>query len=250
MQDISGLLILGAASFAASLISACFSVGGGYVLFGATSWILPLPSAIALQSVLSFGSLLSRTHAFWSDIDWPIVRSFTAGSVLGVGLGLWLFTRAPEDLLALLLGLLLLVLAWAPPVRWKVSPGKSFFSVGIAHAVVGTVFGLGTILQPALLRTALPRAVIVGTFSTCIILLEVLRTAGYFSTGFDYGDYIPAIVVATLTGLVGTYVGKHMTPAIPEPVFRLVLRLFISFLGLRFLYKGMVAWGVTMGILA
>ena len=241
MQDGSGLLILGAASFAASLISACFSVGGGYVLFGASSLVLPLPSAIALQSVLSFGSLFSRTHAFWAEINWPIVRSFTAGSMIGVGAGLWLFTSASEHLLALLLGVLLLLLAWAPPTRQRVSAGKSFFSAGIAHAVVGTLFGLGTILQPALLRSGLPRSVIVGTFATCIILLEVLRTAGYYATGFDYARYLPEIAVATVTGLAGTYIGKRMTPAISESAFRLALRLFISFLGLRFLYKGIAA---------
>ncbi|MBN8829962.1 MAG: sulfite exporter TauE/SafE family protein, partial [Sphingomonadales bacterium] len=107
MQEAERLLILGAASLAASAISACFSVGGGYVLFGALTWIMPLPAAIAMQSVLSFGSLFSRTHAFWAEIDWPIVRTFTAGSLIGVGAGLWLFVRTPEGILSLLLGLML-----------------------------------------------------------------------------------------------------------------------------------------------
>lgn len=239
MSSPAGLLLLGLASFLASLTSACFSVGGGYILFGATTWLFPLPAAVALQSVLSFGSLISRTHAFWLDIDWSIVRQFTSGSLVGVGLGLWLFQRVSENGLALLLGLLLLLLAWAPPVRLPVRAGLWFFPVGVAHAIVSTIFGLGTVLQPALVRTQLLRAAIVGTFATCIIMLEVLRTAGYSASGFSYARYLPEILVATATGLAGTYLGKRITPLISEQGFRLVLRLFMSFLGLRFVYRGL-----------
>ena len=230
-----GLLALGGASLAASFLSACFSVGGGYVLFAATTWLMPLPSAIALQSVLSFGSLLSRTHAFWADIEWPIVRSFSAGSVVGVSAGIWLFRMAPASLLAFLLGLLLLLLAWLPPIRLGISQGRSFFGVGILHAVVGTLFGLGAILQPALLRTALGRTAIVGTFATCIILLEGLRTCGYAVTGFDYGSHAAEIAVATVTGLAGTYLGKRVAPFMPDKAFRTVMKLFITGLAARFI---------------
>lgn len=235
------LLVLAGASFAASFLSACFSVGGGYVLFGATTWILPLPSAIALQSVLSFGSLFSRIHAFRETVEWAIVRSFTAGSVVGVGAGMWLFNHVPESVLAGLLGLLLLALAWAPPISLGMKPGASFFSVGILHAVSGSVFGLGAILQPALLRAGIARIAIVGTFATCIVALEVLRTIGYAASGFAYGRYLPEIAVATVTGLAGTYLGKRSMKVVPDEVFQHAMRLFVTVLGARFLYRGVAA---------
>lgn len=239
MQEAERLLILGVASLAASAISASFSVGGGYVLFGALTWIMPLPSAIAMQSVLSFGSLFSRTHAFWADIDWPIVRTFTAGSLIGVGVGLWLFVRTPEGILSLLLGVMLLALAWTPTIKWGVPRGASYFGVGILHAIGGTLFGLGAILQPVLLRSSLGRTAIVGTFAACLILLEVLRTAGYAGAGFAYASYWPEILVATVTGLAGTWLGKRMVPMLSERHFRVILRLFITGLGLRFIQKGL-----------
>lgn len=238
MSEPVRLLVLAGASFAAAFLSACFSVGGGYVLFGATTWILPLPSAIALQSVLSFGSLFSRIHAFRHDIDWPIVRSFTAGSIVGVGAGMWLFNHVPESLLAGLLGLLLLALAWAPPMSLGMKPGASFFSVGVLHAVSGSVFGLGAILQPALLRAGIARIAIVGTFAMCIVVLEVLRTLGYALSGFVYARYLPEIAVATITGFAGTYLGKHSMKIVPDEVFQHAMRLFVTALGLRFLYRG------------
>lgn len=236
MPDASGLLTLGAASLLASFLSASFSVGGGYILFAATTALMPLPNAIALQSMLSFGSLLSRTHAFWADIEWPIVRNFSAGSMIGVSAGIWLFRMAPESLLAALLALLLLGLAWLPPLRVGITQGQSFFGIGILHAAVGTLFGLGAILQPALLRTNLARAAIVGTFAACIILLEVLRTYGYSATGFSYWNHADEIAVATVTGLAGTYLGKRAGPFLPDRLFRFAMKLFITGLAARFLF--------------
>lgn len=242
MHDTAHLLILAGASFVAAFISACFSVGGGYVLFGATTWIFPLPSAIALQSVFSMGSLLSRTHAFWAEIEWPIVRTFTAGSLIGVTIGMWAFSHISTGALAVLLAALLWLLAWAPPLRAPLSVGKSFFAVGILHAGLGALFGLGAILQPALLRTALARTAIVGTFAACIIVLEVLRTGGYAANGFSYLRYWPEIAVATVTGLAGTYSGKRVPPPISEPAFRLAMRIFVTLLGADILYRGVAPW--------
>jgi hypothetical protein len=51
-------------------------------------------------------------------------------------------------------------------------------------------------------------------------VLEVLRTAGYSAAGFDYRQYVPEILVATVTGLAGTYLGKryadHSGPCFPR----------------------------------
>ena len=235
--------LLAVASFTAAFLSACFSVGGVSLQIAATSWIMPLPSAIALQSVLSFGSLFSRTHAFWAEIDWPIVRAFTLGSLAGVAGGLWLFTRLPTGVLAVLLGVLLLALTWWPAVTMGISTGASFFGVGVAHAVVGTLFGLGAILQPALLRTSLTRTAIVGTFATCIICLEVLRTLGYSASGFSYAQWWPHILVASVTGLAGTYLGKHVPPPVSDKAFRAAMRIFVTWLGLRFVVKGLFPTG-------
>lgn len=243
MHDAIVLIVIASASFVGACISACFSVGGGYVLFAATTGVLPLQSAIALQSVLSFGSLFSRTHAFWHEIEWPIVRSFTAGSLVGVTAGLWAFSRVPTGLLALMVAVLLWALAWMPPPRTvTTSRTRSFAAIGIVHASVSTLLGLGAILQPALLRTTLSRTAIVGTFATCLILLELIRTAGYAANGFAYGHYWREIAAASCAGLAGTYVGKRIPSPVSEAAFRMGMRLFVTGLGANILYRGTAQW--------
>ena len=87
MSESLTLLLLAAASFSAAAVSASLSVGGGYVLFGATTLLYPLPVAIALQPVLSYSSLVARSLAFREATLWGIVRPFTLGSLGGVALG-------------------------------------------------------------------------------------------------------------------------------------------------------------------
>ncbi len=238
MSDGLTLALLAGASFIAALASASLSIGGGYILFGTTTLLYPLPSAIALQPVLSYASLLSRSMAFWKDIDWQIVRPFTAGSVVGVALGLVVYHAIPDNVLAVAVGVVMLVLAWTKPVIGGAHSGKAYAAVGGAHAMTGTVLGMGSVLQPVLLNSGIGRRAIVGTFATCLLVLEAIRLGGYAATGFAYGPFILPVVIATIAGIAGTWVGKALIGHIPEALFRLVLRLMVSALAVRLLALG------------
>ena len=235
------IAVIAVGSFVSSYISASFSTGGGYILFAFTSAMLPLASAIALQPVLSFGSLLSRGVYFRRHINWSIVKKFSLGSIFGALAGLLIYASAPEAIISILLGVLLVVLVWLPAFKNERFPKRPFFTVGVAHAFVGSTFGIGAILQPALLRTSLAKLELIGTLAACLILLESIKTAGYITIGFNYRPYLFLIVVATLTGVAGAWVGKRTNHFISEKVFRCTLKLLISALGVRFIWKGFSA---------
>lgn len=238
MPDSVTLLLLAAASFSAAAISASLSIGGGYVLFGATTLLYPLPVAIALQPVLSYSSLVSRSVAFRRAINWSIVGPFTMGSLVGVALGLVVYHAIPERALALGVGALMLVLAWSQLPLPKVHSRLGLAGVGVAHAVSGTVLGMGSILQPVLLNAGIDRRALVGTFATCLLVLEAIRCIGYAATGFAYGPYVLPFIVATLAGFAGTWVGKRMIGRIPERTFRAIVMVLITVLALRLLVRG------------
>lgn len=236
-MDLS-LVLLGAASFFAALTSASLSIGGGYILFGATTLLFPLASAIALQPVFSYASLLSRSIAFRDAISWRIVLPFTLGSVGGVALGLAVYRLIPEHALALAVGAGMLLLAWTRPAIPASHTGKAYFVVGGIHALAGTLLGLGSVLQPVLLNSGIDRRALVGTFATCLLVLEAIRLAGYAGSGFSYAPFVLSAIVATVGGLAGTWVGRSLIGRIPEDLFRWVLRFLISGVALRLLAIG------------
>lgn len=226
-------------SFAASFVNAAFATGGVYITLISSLWVLPVSAAIPLQSAFAAGSLVARISYFRQYIRWPLVAAFLAGSLLGVYLGARTFVSLPENLIQLLLGLLLVLLIWLPKTRWKMPFRHPFFAVGIVHSYLGTVFGVGGVLQPIMLRTDLNKLAITGTLAACLLGLDAMKVVSYVSLGFSYFDYIPMILWATAAGFLGTWAGKRVTHMVSEATFRKVFRWLITLVALRLVYKGL-----------
>ena len=233
------LVVVTLGSFAASFVNAAFATGGVYILLAASTAVLPLTAAVPLQSAFAFSSLLARCAYFWSHIRWPIVGAFAMGSIIGVFLGAKIFVSLPEATIALLLGCLLLIFIWFPKVNWRIPFKHPFFLVGGLHSFLATMFGVGALLQPAILRTSLMKLQITSTLAACLITMDVFKITGYVSYGFSYADYIPHIILATIAGFAGTWAGKRVTHRISEKVFRLAFKSLITLVAVRLLYRGL-----------
>lgn len=234
------LIVVTLGSFAASFVNAAFATGGVYILLAASTAVLPLTAAIPLQSAFAFSSLLSRCAYFWNHIKWSIVAAFSVGSVIGVFLGAKIFVSLAEHTIAWLLGSLLLVFIWFPEVKWRLPIKHPFLYIGGLHSFLATMFGVGALLQPAILRTKLLKLQITSTLAACLITMDVFKMTGYISYGFDYSEYIPHIILATIAGFIGTWLGKRITHKISEETFRLGFKLLITLVALRLLYQAYI----------
>ena len=256
------LLVVTIGGLLASFINAAFATGGIYIILASSSLIFPLAVAIPLQSAFAFASLAARIVYFRPYIYWPLVGLFAAGSVVGVAIGSSVFVALPEATIALLLGFLLLLLIWFPSGSDNSSsnnenqPGTSddkataatisvnpiFLPVGVAHSFLGTVFGVGTLLQPTILRTRLSKLQITGTLAACLLIMDVFKLTGYMTVGFDYSEYWPHIVCATIAGFAGTVAGKRVTHRVSEKTFRVVFKCLITLVAIRLIYRGFILW--------
>lgn len=233
------VIVLG--SFLAAFVNAAFATGGIYILLGASLAVLPVTAAIALQGPFSVISLMARAGFFWFHIEWAYVGYFALGCLFGVTLGAVAFSLASDTSLMLFLGLLMLLLVWLP-----VFPGVSlapggFTLVGLAHSIFGTMFGIGGILQPLLLRTALLKGQITGTLAMAMLSLDVMKILSYTQVGFDYWPYIPHIIGASLASVLGSWFGKRLSASISERLFRRVFRWLVTLLAVRLIAGGLLA---------
>lgn len=228
-------------SLVASFVNAAFATGGVYITLLVSVWVLPISAAIPLQTAFLAGSLVARIFLFWHQINWAIVVTFVLGCLFGVYFGIQTFVAMPETTILILLGLLLLFLIWTPSWNYSFQIKHHFFFVGIAHSYLGALFGVGGVLQPMILRTNLVKLQIVGTLGACFVALDVMKTVGYVSVGFNYFDYIPHIVGATLAGFLGTWIGKRITHRISELVFRRVFKTLISIVAVRLIWLGLTS---------
>jgi len=226
--------------FVAGVVNAAFATGGVYIMLLASSSVLPLSQAIPLQPVFAVGSLAGRIFYFWRYINWRIFNTFVLGSLVGVFLGTQAFANSADRTLSILLGTVLLALIWVPRTNWKVPLQHPFFFVGILHSFLGALLGVGGILQPLVIRTTLLKYEITATLAACMLTLDVFKAVGYVSIGFDYLNYLPHIVGATVAGILGTWVGKQMSHRVSEESFRRIFRLIVSIAAVRFIASGVL----------
>lgn len=234
------VLIITLGSFVAAVVNAAFATGGIYVLLFTSVSVLPLSAAVPLQTAFSAASLMSRIHLFWPHIHWRIVRVFVVGCLFGVYFGTRTFASIPEETLALLMGCVLLTLIWMPAFNRPLPLRHPFFFVGVIHSYLGALFGVGGVLQPAVLRTEMVKLQITGTLAACMLSLDVMKSLGYTGFGFSYADYIPHIIGASVAGYAGSLVGKRVTAYVSEAAFRVVFRALVTLVALRLIYRGVI----------
>lgn len=234
------LAVITIGSFLAAVVNAMFATGGIHLLLASTTAVLPVAIAIPLQSVLAMSSLAARVWLFRTHIHWPLIFAFVPMAAVGAYFGALSFVAMDEDLLAILLGALLLLMIWVPIRHFVLPLRRPFAIIGLIHGYLGTVFGIGVVLQPAVLRTQLMKLQITGTLAVCLLMLDFFKITGYVLTGFDYRDYWVHILLATIGGTAGSFVGRNLTSRVSEAQFRLVFKWLITVVALRLLAIGLL----------
>ena len=235
----SAVLIITLGSFVAAFVNGAFATGGIYIMLFASVSVLPISAAVPLQPAFAVASLSARIYLFWQHIDWRIVRLFALGSGVGVILGTRTFVALPEEIIVTLLGFIMLALIWMPKVNWQVPIKHPFLFVGVIHSYLGAIFGVGGVLQPLMLRMPLLKFQITGTLAACMLAMDGFKFIGYGSFGFNYLDYVPHIIGATLAGFAGTWAGKRVTHQVSEKLFRTAFRVLVSIVALQMIYRSL-----------
>lgn len=234
------LIVITVGSFLASFVNAAFATGGVYIMLAAATAVLPVTAAVPLMPTMTFGSLIARIGFFFHEISWPIVVATALGALIGVYLGTKIFVSLDEQIISILLATILLVLTWLPRLGRGIKLKHPFFFVGAIHSFLASMLGVGALLQPTILRTSLTKLQITGTLAACLAFIDVIKLFHFSRLGFNYFDYLPHIVLATIAGFIGTWAGKRVTHHISETTFRLVFKALITLVAIRLLTKALL----------
>lgn len=234
----STTIIITFASFLAAYVNAAFATGGFFVILAIITWMLPMTLALPLTPSLIYTSLIARVMWFWEHTNWPIVWTFCVGMVFGVILGANTFIHLSEAILSLCVGITMVIITWLPKIGYQPKMKYPYIPVGAVHGFLTAAIGGSAILQMIIMRTNLMKRQVTGTLASCFLAMETMRVVGYASVGFNYMDHVPVIVLASITGILGTWVGKHTEHFISEKNFRIVFKWMMTFIALRLIYKG------------
>ncbi|XPF94808.1 sulfite exporter TauE/SafE family protein [Colwellia sp. RE-S-Sl-9] len=234
------LIIISLGCFVAAFINASFATGGVYIMLATVSAVLPLTVTIPLLPALALPSLFARIVLFKDHINPSIVKAFIFGSIFGVLLGGQIFVSLDEHIISLSIGGLILLITWWPSISIKLPRFNVFSYIGFSHSFIGTLFGVGGILQPAIFRTAMTQAQITGTLAACLFTMDIFKISSYVFNGFSYFSYTLQLLSAIFFGFLGAWIGKRTSVAISRKTFRRIFKFIITMVALRLIFKGII----------
>ncbi len=233
----SALLLIFSAGFSAWL-TAGLGLGGGVLLLGIMSFVLPTPVLIALHGVVQIGANAGRTILMRQYIRLGIVWPFVIGSLMGAVLGGQLFQQLPTATLDIALGLFILYASWGtwPVLRqaglWLSSVGISFISMFVGAT--------GPLVAAALKAQALDRQAHMATFSACMSLQHGIKVVVFGFLGFQFGPWAGLLIAMLSAGFIGTWLGQRWLAKRQDQDFQRILAILLTVMAIQLLWRGLV----------
>ena len=118
-------LLLVAASFFTSALTAAFGVGGGIAMLALMGLFVPVAALIPVHGTVQLGSNTGRAWHQRNNVRLDIAVPFVAGSVVGAIFGVFLVVQLPDALLKLVLGVFIIAVIVGEDPRHRPSrPGR------------------------------------------------------------------------------------------------------------------------------
>lgn len=238
-------------------------IGGGLVMVGALTWILPLhgiPKEAAMHAALasSLASIVltaassARSHHARGSVMWPTVAWMVPGLLIGGWIGSGLAVKVDDTALRwIVAGYCFLVATQmistsakgkevvhdiAPPRGWPMSAAGAV--IGAMSAVVG--IGGGSMTVPLLTWRGVRPVRAVGTSSACGIFIGLASAAGYalqappgalpeHAIGYVY---LPAAIGVAVASILAAPYGTRLAHKLSGTALKRVFAAFMIAVGL------------------
>jgi hypothetical protein len=216
---------------------ACYALRGS-TGFGAAAAMPLLALVIPLKVLIPAWTLIGltagvallgrdRPHIAWGDM-----ARLAPTCVIGVGVGLFVFTWLDSRMLARGLGALVLIyglyalwLTTRPLAHWRASPRVIAPIAGVLGGAVGTSFGtLASVFFAIYFDVIrLTKEKFRATMSAILVALGAVRGLGYWAVGEYTRDVLVSVGIALPMMLVGIFIGDRIQTGLSELAFRRII---------------------------
>jgi uncharacterized membrane protein YfcA len=208
--------------------------------------VIPLKVLIPAWTLIGLTAgvtLLGRDRPY---IAWSKMARLLPTCMIGIAIGLYLFTALDSRTLAqglgaliLLYGLYSLWLTSRPQTRWQASPRLIAPLAGTLGGAVGTTFGTMASVFFAIYFDAMrmTKEAFRASMTAILVALGVVRGLGYWAVGEYSRDVLVTVAIALPMMLVGIYIGNRIHTGISELAFRRLVSGALMVSGLALLLK-------------
>jgi uncharacterized protein len=239
------------------IIYCCVVMVASYALRGSTGFgaaaamplmalVIPLKVLIPAWTLIGLAAgvtLLGRDRA---HIAWGDMARLIPACLLGIAVGLYVFTRLDSATLARGLGVLVLLYGaysfWVttrPPTHWQAPPRLVAPVAGVLGGAVGTTFGTMASVFFAIYFDVIRMAKdnFRASMSAILVALGIVRGAGYWAVGEYTRDVLITVAIALPMMLVGIFIGNRIHTGLSDLAFRRLVSGALMVSGLALVVK-------------
>lgn len=242
-MDTTIILLTVSAVFLGALMRAVFGFGDSVVSMPLLALLpLDLKTSIALVGLTGFSVAILTILSGWKNIDRPVFKHLSIGTLIGIPFGLLLVTIASQSLITLILGGFLIMYGIYSLTQTKTKKGQtsstidrpiwaSFFgflagALGSAYNMNGipiVVYGTMRKWEPLVFRESLQAHFLISSF---FIIL------GHLLGGFWTKELLILYLFSLPLTLSAHLIGKIVYGKIPTHKFERYIFILIIFLGI------------------
>jgi uncharacterized membrane protein YfcA len=228
------IIFFAALSFATSLLTSIFSVGGGIIMLVALAQSFSPGTLIPLHGAIQLSNNLSRTFVYRKFFRWHLIQNILVATTIGSVGGILLFGTIPEQILIWLIAGTILFFTWAPLDNFILSIMRNDWFCGLISGFAGIFIGANGPLVTAYMRTKnlSPESLVANHGAVMIYQHSIKILLFIYFFGFSIGEYLPFIVILAIAGFAGAVLAKAIISLIPYESFNIALKILLSFLAL------------------
>lgn len=235
-------LLLIAASFFTSALTAAFGVGGGVAMLVLMGLFVPVAALIPIHGAVQLGSNTGRAWHQRAHIDFRVAGPFLAGSLLGATAGAFVVVQLPDAALKLVLGGFVLAVTWTQ-IPGVATLSRAGLAIGSAALALVTMFvGATGPLLAAFFAQIFPddRRALVATHAAGMTVQHALKVIVFALAGFTFADWLQLMALMIASGYCGTVYGTRLLVTLDEKRFRKWFRIGITLLALDLIRRGAI----------
>lgn len=247
----------------AGTMAGLFGIGGGLVIvpvlifsFGlqdvSTDIVAHLAVGTSLATIVFTSVSSIRSHHLHLSVRWDIFRPMTGGIVIGAILGAWTASMLSGDMLELVIGVFVILVAVKMLLEVNPKPGRDVpGKVGLSAAGTGVgwasaIFGIGggTLTVPFLSWCNVRMQQAVGTSAACGLPIALAGALANIGTGWQNPNlpeyslgfiYLPAFLGIVLTSVPFARVGANLAHRLDAALLKKIFAMVLIVVGIRFL---------------
>lgn len=239
--DLFELVILLITCFIGAIISTTIGTGGGLIVIGGMSLILPITALLSIHASVQAGSGLLRAFLFRDSFLKKFFVLFIFGSLIGFFFSTQVLISLNEHILKLLLGLGIAILTLIQNFKIENISNLTIVFFGIITGFLTMFIGvIAPILGIVLSSMLKDRHLIVGTLAWCISFQNFGKALIFGQIGFDYSSWIILILLLIFVSYLGTIVGKRVLNKANNIFFEKILKIVILFLASKLIIEALI----------